>query len=81
MAHQDELEAQLAPSFSQVAPEIIGNTYLVPGTIDKKVGKEGLAGGGGHLGEMLQHVADFKRVLKLAVEPGGWYPAEREQSP
>jgi hypothetical protein len=30
---------------------------------------------------MLKHVADFKRVLKLEVEPGGWYPAEREKSP
>ena len=37
MAHQDELEAQLAHSFSQIAPEFIGNEYLVLGTIDKKV--------------------------------------------
>ena len=80
MAHQDELEAQLAHSFSQIAPEVIGNEYLVLGTIDKKVWQEGLAGGGGELGEMLKHVADFKRVLKLEVEPGGWYPAEREKS-
>ncbi|SEQ62857.1 hypothetical protein SAMN04244573_01944 [Azotobacter beijerinckii] len=79
MAHQDELEAQLAYSFSQMAPAVIGNAYLVLGTIDKKVWKEGLAGGGEHQGEMLQHVADFKRVLQLVVEPGGWYPAEREQ--
>jgi hypothetical protein len=81
MAHQDELEAQLAYSFSQIAPEVIGNPYLVLGTIDKRVWKEGLAGSGGQLGEMLQHVADFKRVLKLVVEPGGWYPAERERPP
>jgi len=79
MAHQDELEAQLAYSFSQIAPEFIGKEYLVLGTIDKKVWKEGLARSGGQLGEMLKHMADFKRVLKLAVEPGGWYPAEREQ--
>jgi hypothetical protein len=52
----------------------------VLGTVDKKVWKEGLAGSGGQLGEMLKHVADFKRVLKLEVEPGGWYPAEREKS-
>ena len=78
IVHQDELEAQLAHSFSQIAPEVIGNEYLVLGTIDKKVWQEGLAGSGGQLGEMLKHMADFKRVLKLAVEPGGWYPAERE---
>jgi hypothetical protein len=74
MVHQDELEAQLAHSFSQIA-----NEYLVLGTIDKKVWKEGLAGDGGQLGEMLKHMADFKRVLNLEVEPGGWYPAERER--
>jgi hypothetical protein len=74
MAHQDELEAQLAHGLSQTAPEVIGNPYLVLGTIDKKVWRV-------PLGEMLQHVADFKRVLKLTVEPGGSYPAEREQSP
>ena len=78
MAHQDELEAQLAYSFSQIAPDVIGTPYLVLGTVDKKVWQEGLAGDGGKLAEMLQHVADFKRVLKLVVEPGGWYPAERE---
>jgi hypothetical protein len=79
MAHQDELEAEMAHSLSQIAPEVIGHEYLVLGTIDKKVWQEGLAGGGGALGEMLQHTADFKRVLKLEVEPGGWYPAEREK--
>src|SRR4029453_14659456 len=79
MAHQDELEAQLAHSFSQLAPEVRGNEYLVLGTVDKKVWKKGLAGGGGTLSEILEHVADFKRVLKLEVDPGGWYPAERQK--
>jgi hypothetical protein len=80
MAHQDELEAELAHSFSHLAPEVIGNEYLVLGTVDKKVWKQGLAGSGGELDEMLKHVADFKRVLKLEVDPGGWYPAERDSS-
>ena len=79
MAHQDELEAEMAHSLSQIAPEVIGNDYLVLGTVDKKVWQQGLTGDGGQLGEMLQHVADFKRVLKLEVDPGGWYPAEREK--
>ena len=72
--------AHLEHSFSQIAPEVIGNEYLVLGTVDKKVWQEGLAGDGGDLGEMLKHMADFKRVLKLEVDPGGWYPAEREKS-
>lgn len=75
MVHQDELEAQLAYSFNQIAPKFIGNQYLVSGTIDKSVWKQGLAGSGGALGEMLKHIADFKKVYDLHVEPGGWYPA------
>jgi len=34
MAHQDELEAQLAHSFSQMAPEVIGNEYGCRSHID-----------------------------------------------
>ena len=80
MAHQDELEAQLTHSFGQIAPEVIGRVYLVLGTIDQKVWKAGLAGDGGQLGEMLQHVAEFKRVLKLAVEPGGWQAPNKKSA-
>src|SRR5215510_10843446 len=36
MLHQDELEEQLAYNFSQLAPEVVGNEYLVMGTIEKK---------------------------------------------
>lgn len=78
MAHQDELEAQLAYSFSRFAPEIIGNDYLVIGTIDKKIWGKGVGGGGSELGEILRHVADFKQVYDLHVRPAGWYPADEE---
>jgi hypothetical protein len=79
MAHQDELESQLAYSFSKIQPEFIGNEYLVIGTVDKKVWKKGLEGGGGEFGEMLKHIADFKRVYDLHVEPGGGYPADEKE--
>jgi hypothetical protein len=80
MVHQDELESQLAHSFSQLAPEVIGNEYLVLGTVEKKVWQEGLKGSGKQLDEMLKHVADFKKVFDLHVEPGGWYPIDRGKS-
>lgn len=79
IVHQDELEALLAQSFSQLAPEVIGNDYLVLGTIDKKIWQVGLTGGG-QLDEILKHAADFKRVLELQVEPGGWFPTDRGKS-
>ena len=52
---------------------------MVLGTVDKKVWKIGLKGSGGELTEMLKHIADFKKVYDLHVEPGGWYPADEKQ--
>ena len=81
MVHQDEVEAELAHSFSKIGSEFIGNEYMVLGTVDKRVWKKGLegSGSGGEIGEMLKHIADFKRVYDLHVEPGGWYPADEKK--
>ncbi len=76
MVHQDELEAELAYRFSQLAPEAIGNDYMVLGTVEKKVWQANLKGEGSPLEDMLKHVADFKKVYDLHYEPGGWYPAD-----
>lgn len=75
IAHQDELEAELATSFSRLDPDVVGNEYLVVGTLDRKVWQHGLLGDSKPLGEALDHVADFKKVLTLEVDPGGWRPA------
>ncbi|MGE0827537.1 MAG: hypothetical protein AB7G75_36165 [Candidatus Binatia bacterium] len=80
MAHQDEIETQLAYSFSQLAPEVVGNEYLVLGTVEKKFWQEGLQGKGQQTSDMLKHLADFKKVLTLHVQPGGWYPADQRKS-
>jgi hypothetical protein len=79
VAHQDELEAELAYSFSQFAPEVIGNEYMVLGTIEKKVWQKGVRGKDVQLGEILKHVADFKKYYDLEYEPGGWYPADEQE--
>ena len=79
MLHQDELEAQLAHSLSQLAPEVVGNEYLVMGTIEKKVWQEGLQGKERPINEMFKYLADFKKVLTLHVQPAGWYPVDREE--
>ncbi len=75
IAHQDELEAELANQFSSVAPEVIGNNYIALGTVDRRIWQRGLQGSGSLLEEALKHTADFKQHLELKVEPGGWYPA------
>lgn len=76
MMHQDELETDLAINFSRIKPEVIGNEYMVLGTIEKKVWQEGLRKPGQELGEILKHVADFKKVYDLDFRPAGWYRAD-----
>jgi hypothetical protein len=75
IVHQDELEAELAHSLARIAPEAVGSEYFVLGTVEKKVWQKGLHGADTSLEEALAHVADFKKVFDLHVEPGGWRPA------
>ncbi len=77
IVHQDELEAQLAHSFAARGLDGISRDYLVVGTLDKKVWRKGLEESGQPLDHALDHVADFKKVFDLHVEPGGWVPAKK----
>jgi hypothetical protein len=76
IAHKDELDAELAHSLAALAPHSVGKSYLVLGTIDKKVWRAGLEGPATPLGAALEHVAEFRKVMELHVEPGGWGPAK-----
>ncbi len=61
--------------FEQRDPFVIGNKYLVLGTVDQKAWRQGL-----HqpktITEMLPFVAEFKGYRTIEQEPGGWFPAE-----
>ena len=78
MAHQDELEAELANVSIQIAPEACGNEYTVFGTMERKAWRHQLSGKGLPLEETLEHVTVFTKVLTLEVEPGGRYPAKKK---
>jgi Flp pilus assembly protein TadD len=62
IVHQDQLEDQMATTFSTLTPEIIGNTYEVLGTIDRSEWK-----GGMHdqlfVEELVEHLHDFNEVV------------------
>ena len=74
MAHQDELEAELILGLQKIAPQAIGNDYHVVGTFDKKMWQGGLKNEEHNVGkEIFNYLADFKTMLDLKVEPGGWY--------
>jgi hypothetical protein len=74
IAHQDELEGELVRLFETHAPEVIGNPYLMLGTVENKRWKESLSRGGDELKQTLEHVSEFKKILDLKIEGGGWAP-------
>lgn len=75
IAHQDEIEGLLAALFSVRAPEVIGNDYLVIGTVERKAWREGIRQPQS-LVDMREAVHDFKQYREVHVSPGGWFPEE-----
>jgi hypothetical protein len=72
MTHQLELEGELARCFAQRAPHVIGNEYMVLGTVDRAVWKRALTGAAPPWEEVLRSTSDFARHFDLHVDPGGW---------
>ncbi|MDQ2713749.1 MAG: hypothetical protein M3Z08_02455 [Chloroflexota bacterium] len=62
IAHQDQVEEQLAGYFSILKPEDIGNDYLVMGTLDRPEWRKGIQDPLS-VQEMVEHLHDFKEVL------------------
>ena len=79
IAHQDEIEELLAGIFTGLDPSIIGNDYLVMGTVERKVWREGVNQRKG-IPEMMEHLRVFKEVRTVRVQPGGWYPDDMDPS-
>jgi hypothetical protein len=78
IAHQDDVEHFLASFFTEQKPEVVGNDYLVVGTLEKAAWKRGtqqpLT-----MQEMLGALHDFKEVVTFKVT-GGWVRDERKLS-
>jgi hypothetical protein len=68
IAHQDELEAQLAEFFARQKPEVIGNDYLVLGTMNRADWQQGRKEVM-TVQDMVQALHDFDEVLRF--EPAG----------
>jgi hypothetical protein len=79
IAHQDEIEELLAGLFAEIDPSVIGNEYLVMGTLERQAWLEGVKQPKG-IPEILEHLHVFKEVRTLRVQPGGWYPADMDPS-
>ncbi|WP_242056219.1 hypothetical protein [Nostoc flagelliforme] len=77
IAKKQEIEPLMAATFVQTNPQIVGNNYVVMGTVDKKDWKEGdkslLSPS-----EMVGRIYVFKDVWNFEVIPAGWYPNEEK---
>jgi len=75
IAHQDEIEGLLANLFAGLDPSVVGNDYLVLGTVERKPWRESLKQPKS-MGEMLEYLHDFKEVRTVEYQPAGWYKDE-----
>jgi hypothetical protein len=78
IGHKHELEHLLTGMFSQHNPTVIGNDYLIIGTVDKKAWRESMA----HpksVPEMMPYISRFKTYYQELrhIQPG-WYPEGKE---
>ena len=73
VAHQDDIEHLLATMFAERDPSVIGNDYLVMGMVERALWRAGMKTSMS-IGELLDNLHDFKRVLQFEYRPAGWYP-------
>ena len=80
IVHQDELEAQLEALFAERDPSVIGNDYMVLGTVERQPWREGMKQPKS-IPEMLEHLHDFKEVRTVEYRPAGWYRDDEPVTP
>lgn len=73
IAHRDDLEDLMARLFARQNPRVLGNDYIVVGTVDRAAWRQGRAQPM-EPQEMLKYLSEFKRVVQFELT-GGWRPA------
>ncbi|MFN8454953.1 MAG: hypothetical protein U0401_09850 [Anaerolineae bacterium] len=78
IGHKHEIEYLLTALFSQHNPAVIGNDYLIMGTMDKNFWREGLTQPKA-IADMMPHLHVFKTYYQeLRLTRPGWYPEGKE---
>jgi hypothetical protein len=78
IAHKHEIEHLLTELFRQYDPGVIGNNYLIIGTVEKSIWREGLEQPKA-IAEMLPHASDFATYYKeLRLTRPGYYRSDQE---
>ncbi|MAT98520.1 MAG: hypothetical protein CL608_15355 [Anaerolineaceae bacterium] len=73
--HQDRVEALIAFTLQKSAPSLIGNEYLVVGTVERKAWRESQKQKG-NLKMIVDNLHGFKEVVVFEPEHYGWVPDE-----
>ena len=73
--HQDKLEEMLAAALLPHNLDVIGNEYLVLGTVERKAWRKVRKREDGWQ-TSLDNLHDFKEVVLIEVEGPRWFPAE-----
>jgi hypothetical protein len=78
VGHKHAIEHLLTELFRRMEPGAIGNRYLIIGTVEKGVWREGLTQPKA-IAEMLPHASDFAYYYhEFRVTQPGWYKANQE---
>jgi len=79
IGHKHEIEHHLRVPFEYINPEIIGNNYLLVGTVEKKFWKENLVQQPTlTLNKTNNYVHDFKSIQTISMTMGGWFLNDQE---
>ena len=68
IAHQDEIEAHLTELFTQIAPQSVGNNYLIIGCVERKHWRRGLTDPLTNA-EMIEALHDFEDRIQFKPAP------------
>jgi hypothetical protein len=71
--HKDKVEQLLTAAFVERDPSIIGNDYLIIGTVERAYWRKASTGGGTYP-ELFDSLHDFKRVVIFEPQRPVWLP-------
>jgi len=73
IGHKHEIEYYLTEMFKRAKPDIVGNKYLIIGTLEKKAWRENMQSPK-PITELLDFAGDFTSYDEVRMSRGGWYP-------
>jgi hypothetical protein len=73
IAKRDDVESMMAERIGREKPQLVGNDYLVFGTLDRKDWMDGQKLEMSPL-ELMNRVYVFRDTWTFEIVPGGWFP-------